>query len=219
MPTTLIITNGRLSFDKNLFEPSDAKLKKSGKFSCNIIASDETTFAILTKDRGKVVVARKDLDKVLQDVLKEKFNKVPAKWENWATRENTAAVNATSGDRYKGYEDDNGIYFSPSRYADQGHPSYVRRDRTILNGNNPDDLAEAKRLFYGGCYINAKINIAAFEVKEDNVTKRGVTSFLEAVQFLRDGDKFGGGSANADGFDAVDEDDLPDGLDDDSDVG
>jgi hypothetical protein len=65
-------------------------------------------------------------------------------------------------------------------------------------------------LVYAGCYVNAKVNLAADETKEDNVTKRGVTTFLEALQFVRDGDKFGGGSANADGFDAVEEvdDDL-----------
>jgi len=213
MPTTLLINNARLSFDKNLTKASDPKKgKEYGKFSCNFICSDETTFAIL-KDGKKIPVPAKDLNKVLEDVLKEKFNKVPAKWENWALRKNDQAVNATSGERYKGYEDDKGFYLAPTRFEDQGYPAYVRRDRTVLIGTKPDDLAEAKRLFYGGCYVNGKVNLAAFEVKEDGVTKRGVSSYLEAVQFLRNGEKFGGGAADADGFDELDEEEFEDETD------
>lgn len=210
MPATIIINNARLSFDKNLFEPN-----KKEKRSCNIILLPDTQFFELIQDDKNPSVKRKvqikgveGLDAIIADVLKAKFNgKVPAKFENWAVRANTDAVSTTTGERYTGYEDDDGKYMSPSRYAKQGYPAFVRQGGQVIDLTTANGLGEAMALFYAGCFVNAKVNLAAYETKEDNVTKRGVTTFLEALQFLRDGDKFGGGSANADGFDAVEEED------------
>jgi hypothetical protein len=201
--STLIIKNARLSFDKNLVTPTEPKGNKPPKRSCNLIVSDDTQFALLEDGKSKPI-KREDLQGVLESVLKAKFNgKVPAKWENWAVRENSTAVNASSGERYSGYEDDKGIYFAPTRFVDHGPPAYVRRDKSLMDSEKPADLAEIKRLLYGGCYVNAKINIGAYETKEDGVTKRGVTTYLEAVQHFNHGEKFGGGSANNDGFEAL----------------
>lgn len=202
MPSTLIIRNARLSFDKNLFEPTEQKGKKPGKRSCNLICSDDTQF-FLFEGGKKTPLKRADLTKVIEDVLKAKFGgKVPPKYENWAVRENTASVSATTGERHKGYEDDNGIYFSPSRYEDQGFPAFARPDGSPINMVQADGVAEALRTFYGGCYVSAKITIGAYETKEEGMIKRGVTSYLEALQFLRSGERFGKGAATADGFDA-----------------
>lgn len=214
--STLIIKNARLSFDKNLVTPTEPKGNKPAKRACNLIISDDTEFSLLEEGSKARPVKREDLTGVLESVLKAKFNgKVPAKWENWAVRQNTSAANAETGERYKGYEDDKGIYFSPTRFVDHGYPAYVRRDKTLLDPEKPGDLAEIKKLFYGGCYVNSKVNIGAYETKEDGVTKRGVTTYLEAIQHFAHGDKFGGGSANAEGFDALEdiedeEDDGPD---------
>ncbi len=206
MPATIIINTARLSFDKNLFEPN-----KKEKRSCNLILLPETKFFLLAEGKKTPIKGVEGLDAIIADVLKAKFNgKVPAKFENWAVRANTDAVSTTTGERYTGYEDDDGKYMSPSRYDKQGYPAFVRQTGQPIDLTTANGLGEAMALFYAGCYVNAKVNLAAYETKEDNVTKRGVTTFLEALQFLRDGDKFGGGSANADGFDAVEDadDDL-----------
>jgi hypothetical protein len=212
MPITIIAKNARLSFDKNLFDPTESKgPKKPGKRTVCAICSDDSTFVKLVEGK-KVPFEQKDFDAIITEVLKQKFaGKAPAKFENWAIRKNTDANNQQTGERFKGYEDDGGIYFSPSRYADQGYPAFVRRDGSLINMTTEDGVAEARRLFYGGCYVNIKLNLAAFQVKEDNVTKNGVTSYLEAVQFLRDGERFGGGDASADGFES-EGDDSDDGL-------
>lgn len=202
MPITTIVRNARLSFDKNLFDPTEKKGKKPGKRSCNLICSEDTSFFKLV-DRQKVPVKPEDLTKLFEDALKQKFSgKVPPKYENWANRPNEKGSSATTGERYKGYEDDKGFYFAPSRNEDNGFPAFVRLDGSVINVLTDDGLAEARRLFYGGCYVTAKINVAAYETKEDNITKRGVTTYLEGLQFLRHGERFGGGEANAEGFEA-----------------
>ena len=201
MSQIVIINNARLSFDKNLFEPN-----KKDKRTCNLITSDETTYFLLADGKKTPIKGEAGLIAIIEGELKAKFNgKVPPKYENWAIRRNSDANSAESGERYKGYEDDKGIYFSPSRFAKQGYPAFVRPSNQPIDLTSANGLDEAQNLFYGGCYVNAKLNLAAFETKEDGVTKRGVTTFLEALQFVRDGERFGGGSATAEGFDAVEQ--------------
>ena len=212
MAITLIIKDVRLSFAQNLVTPSDPqKGKQFGKHSTNLIAGKDPTIIRINRDRTKLKIARKDLTSVIEEVLKEKFNgKVPGKYENWVVRDNSQAVSTKTGDRHDGYEDDEGFYLSPSRIADpkMGPPAFVRRDNSILDIEKPNDLAEALRLFQSGNYVTAKINIGAYEFSEDGVTKRGVTSYLEGVQYLREGEKFGAGASSADGFEAEEDEDF-----------
>ena len=201
MSTVLILRNARLSFDKNLFVPTDKKNGRSGKRNCNLICSADTEIFVF--DAGKKTpITRADLQKkVIDEALKKKFGgKVPAKYENWAFRENTNSVSATTGERHKGYEDDDGYYLSPSRIEDQGLPAFARKDGSPIKVLEAAGYEEALRSFYGGCYVTAKVVIGAFEAKEDNMIKRGVTAYLEALQFLRAGERFGGGEANTSGF-------------------
>lgn len=202
MSATLILNNVRLSYTKNLFEPTE-----KGKRTCNVICSDKTRFFRLVGGTPKKI-SREQLDDVLKEVLKEKFNgKVPAKFENWAVRSCADANNSSTGERYGGYEDDDAIYFAPSRFAKQGYPAFVRRNGQQISMVDEKGVEEATGLFYAGCYVCAKINIAAYETKEDGVTKRGVTSFLEGLQFYDKGETFGGGAADATGFVDLTEDD------------
>lgn len=198
MATTIIIDNCRLSFAKNLFDPN-----KKGKRTCNGICNSETKFYRLAEGKKTLIKGKGGLQKVIEEVLAAKFGgKAPAKYENWAVRPNTDAVSQESGERYVGYEDDNGFYVAPSRKEDQGFPGFVRPNGQMIEMTEKGCL-EARAMFQAGDYVNLKVNIAAFEVKEDGMTKRGVSSFLEALQYLREGEKFGGGSSDASGFDPV----------------
>lgn len=69
-------------------------------------------------------------------------------------------------------------------------------------------LTEADGKPYSGCYVKAKVDVYA-------MTKHGnaINATLLAVQFVRDGDAFGGAVASPEGFD-----DVP-GATDDSDLG
>lgn len=66
-------------------------------------------------------------------------------------------------------------------------------------GKTPLAWGDAKKVFYGGCYVNVSVEIFAYDNKST-----GFTAQFRGIQFLRDGDSFGGGSpASADEFDEV----------------
>lgn len=96
--------------------------------------------------------------------------------------------------------------------------SYVR---PLVIGQDRSPLAEEDGKPYAGCYVNAQVALWA---QQNNYGKR-VNAQLRGVQFLRDGDAFGGGSvAKPDEFDTVDDSadgaaPADDGWGDDSDIG
>lgn len=71
---------------------------------------------------------------------------------------------------------------------------------TVFDGQR-QELTEADGKPYRGCYVNASIELWA----QDNDFGKRINAQLRGVQFLRDGDAFGGGStpANADEFDEI----------------
>lgn len=94
---------------------------------------------------------------------------------------------------YQGYE--NMMALSSKRQAKSGQPKVLDRDMTVLE--------ETSGKPYGGCYVNAKVELWA----QDNNYGKGMRCTLMTVQFVRDGDAFGGAApANTEGFEAeVDE--------------
>lgn len=64
-------------------------------------------------------------------------------------------------------------------------------------------LTEADGKPYGGCFVNAKINIKAMKAK-DKIPNQ-IYATLEAVQFVRDGEAFGAGPGTPEGFDNEDD--------------
>ena len=72
---------------------------------------------------------------------------------------------------------------------------------TVLD-RDKSPLIESDGKPYGGCYVNAVLDIWA---QENGFGKR-INASLMGVQFVRDGEAFtGGGSASVDDFDEVDE--------------
>jgi len=68
-------------------------------------------------------------------------------------------------------------------------PTVLNRDKT--------PVAEADGVLYGGCYVNALLDVWA----QDNAFGKRINATLKGVQFVRDGDAFGGGApASADDF-------------------
>lgn len=73
--------------------------------------------------------------------------------------------------------------------------------RPLVIAQDRSALAEEDGKPYAGCYVNAQIALWA---QQNNYGKR-VNAQLRGVQFVRDGDAFGGGGvANADDFEEVD---------------
>lgn len=69
----------------------------------------------------------------------------------------------------------------------------------------PEEIAEK---FYAGCWVRAKVQPFGFE--EGN--NQGVAFALGSIQWIKNGEAFGGGDKTANGFEAVDGDDDADFL-------
>lgn len=93
---------------------------------------------------------------------------------------------------YVGYE---GMLFINTSNAQR--PTIVDRDKT--------PLSEEDGKPYGGCYVNAVIELWA----QDNQFGKRVNAALAGIQFVKDGDRFAGGSKAEDG----DFEELEDGAD------
>lgn len=79
-----------------------------------------------------------------------------------------------------------------------------RRPLTI--GRKKEAITEADGIIYSGCYVNASIAVAGYEFGK---IKKGVTAYLNGVQFVADGERFG-----SDALSDFDELDGTDGGDD-----
>lgn len=89
---------------------------------------------------------------------------------------------------YDGYEGMNALSAKNGK-----RPLVIDRDRTTLT--------EADGKPYAGCYVNASVEFFAYENSGN-----GISASLLGVQFLKDGDAFGGGSiATEDDFDELEE--------------
>lgn len=100
-----------------------------------------------------------------------------------------------------------------SAYNDARHPPLLlHANKAIMR-----DIAEIERVLYPGCYVNMKINLWA----QDNQNGKAIRAALLAVQFAKNGERFGAGSgASLDEFDVIEgaEDvDLPSEKEDDDD--
>lgn len=72
----------------------------------------------------------------------------------------------------------------------------------IGRGGISDILTEQSGKPYGGCFVNLKVDIYAMDKPGFG---KSINASLLAVQFVRDGDAFGGSRPNADGFEAFDD--------------
>ena len=76
----------------------------------------------------------------------------------------------------------------------KSRPTVVDRDKT--------PLTEQDGRPYGGCFVNAIVELWA----QDNQFGKRINATLAGVQFLKDGDAFGGSRpADPDEFEAVDD--------------
>lgn len=90
-----------------------------------------------------------------------------------------------NGEVYEGFEDTYSITAS-----NKARPLVIDRDKT--------PLTQADGRPYSGCYVNGLIELWA----QDNQWGRRINASLKGVQFVKDGDAFGGGTpASPDEFD------------------
>ena len=165
------LKNVRLSFP-NLFEPQQVQGQGKPRYSAS--------FLLLPSDPQVAA-----LNKAIDEAGKEKWkDKAPAILTALRAQDKVALHNGDLKADYDGYA---GMY-----YVSAGNlvkPLVLDRDKTVL--------APADGKPYGGCYVNAQIEVWA----QDNQFGKRVNASLLGVQFFKDGDAFAAGApASADDF-------------------
>lgn len=173
---------GRLSFE-HIFRPSSTQGSEPAYSATILIPKNDPQIAEIRKAMS--YVAEQKWKTRAQGVLK---NLYAAEKTNLRDGDLKTELSKT----YQGYE---GMMYVTARNKNQ--PSIFDK------GCKP--VQESSGLIYSGCYVNALIEFWA----QDNANGKRINGSLLGVQFVKDGDRFGGGSgpAKADDFDVLEEDD------------
>lgn len=182
----IAIQNARLAFP-NLFTAEQFNGQGEFKYGCSLLL-----------EPGNPAI--KAIEEAIEKVGSEKWGKT---WPAVKKSSNAKDLNCLhDGDlkaKYAGFEGN--MYVSASAPEDK-RPTVVDRNRSPLTAKDGK--------IYGGCYVNAFVVLWA----QDNQYGQRVNAQITGVQFLRDGDSFGGGAsaASADDFadvtDGADADDI-----------
>lgn len=162
------LSNVRLSFP-DLFQA--AQFQGTGPFNYRA--------ALLVKPGS---AEDKAINAAINEVAKAKWNaKAPAILKSAAG--NSQKFCYTDGDakEYDGYA--GMMALSTTRAMDKGRP--------LIIDQNKSPLTEKDGKPYAGCYVNASVEFWA----QDNQYGKTVRCTLLGLQFYKDGDAFGGGSA------------------------
>jgi hypothetical protein len=173
------LTNVRAAFISSLWEPEgidDSEPAHAGKF----IIDPKDGGNIVKCEEAMAAVAKEKWGPKAESVL-ENMTKTGRKPDVFFVRE---PYKSRNGDVYAGFE---GMFFVSAK--SKTRPLIIDRDRTPLV---PSDGRP-----YGGCFVNAQIDVWA----QDNKYGRALRATLTGVQFVKDGDAFTGGApASADDF-------------------
>ncbi len=151
--------------------------------------------------------------KVLKDAMKEVAE------ECWKGKAQSVLANADDDSKLrfivdgnkKAYDGYKGMLcISATRDQSKGRPMVLNKNPKNSDGT-PNYVTQTDGVMYAGCYVNATVELWA----QDNKFGKTIRAQLLAVQFVKDGDAFGGGSAKG----TVDDfEDLSDTGDDDGDL-
>ena len=185
----LHLLNVRVSFANGLYKASAFEPGQQEKFGADFIEQSDSVVMRVNPDGTKTKTTLKDAElAVATEAWKANAAKVLSTLEpsKKSLRDGSKRVNG-SGDAYEGYE---------------GHWYVTAKSptRPLLIDQARQPVTEEDGVIYSGCYVNAIVEFYA----NAQAGKKGVFAQLKGVQFVRDGDSFGGGApAKADEFDAV----------------
>lgn len=133
------------------------------------------------------------IETAMLQVAKDKWGaKGEAVYKQMKASDKLALHDGDSKSQYAGYEG--------NMFVNANNPT-----RPLVLDRDKSPLAEADGKPYGGCYVNVSLELWA----QDNKFGKRINASLGGVQFVRDGDRFGGGSS----ADESDFDELEDGAD------
>lgn len=207
MADPIILKNVRLAYP-NL---KQARSQKQDDGSDGIAKYDAVLLIDRTTDEGKATLAELKAEVLAAAKVKwpEQYQTILPMLRDQARLCYKDGPHYTSdGNLREGWEDRTAV--NVFRYADRGAPGLFAADKSNL-GNDPAGV------IYAGCYVNAKVNVFAWD--HPKYGKR-VRCELLALQFAGKGDAFGGASVpDAEGFEdlsasvpagaALADDDIP----------
>lgn len=175
MSEKIVLKNVRLSYE-HLFRPDAIADGNDPKYSATWI---------IPKGSPQVSAIKKAIDKALDD-------KFPGKRKPGAPWPSTMHNPLKDGDEL----------------ADE-HPEYAgswvlrsaSKNRPVVMGRRKEALTEDDAVIYSGCYCNASLAAAGFDAQ----AKKGVTVYLNGVQFVRDGERLAGYDAANDFEELIDD--------------
>ena len=171
----ILVQNARVAFAKGLFEASAAEAGGKPKFNSKFI---------IPPDHPQV----EEIRAAEAAVAKEKWgDKAPAVLKQLRATADKMFLKDGDTQNSDGFE--GMLFFSANKDT---RPSTYDRARTPVTAQDG--------VIYSGCYVNVRVSIWAM----DNQFGKRINGELNGVQFVRDGDAFGGGSK------AADADDFPD---------
>lgn len=203
---TLII-EGRLSFADHVAEAEEGAPRAGGKHAGKVPYRWSNNVIIDGKDR-KMIAA---IEAAIEAVIKAKWPKDTPK-----IKADKRCLRDGDEESYAGYEGNWFVSASRTVYPAGGgkepkRPFMIFGPRKTLQEDGTRKYVDDPSLLYAGCYVREKIRIWA---QDDPEYGKRVNASIEAIQFLRDGEAFGGGQKTKvdDEFDEFGEDD--DDLDD-----
>lgn len=169
----VMIQNARLSFPK-LFKPEEFENDGNPMYSCSLILDPKNP-------------AVKAIRAAIEEVGKAKFEK---EWETVKKAADAKDLNCLHDGDNKDFDGYAGNLYVSCRALANKRPTVIDRNR--------QPLTDADGVIYGGCYVNAAVELWA----QKNRFGKRVNAQITGVQFVRDGDSFGGGVApeSADSF-------------------
>lgn len=196
MGITVRLKNVRLGFAQQLFTPSAFEEGQTKKFGCDSILVPGSSVEKKTgvDEAGRAVWAPTTMEAVLLEVANEATKGKGKAWMEGLENSKKCYRNGdlrtnSGGDVYEGYE--NCWYVTAKNKA---RP-------TIIDGQRRP-LTEADGKPYSGCYATVTLDVYAMT----ETKKKGLHGAIKGVQFVRDGDAFGGGGvASPDDFEEVTE--------------
>lgn len=132
----------------------------------------------------------KEIEKAIDKVAKDK----------WGAKSETTLKAIKTGNKCCFYDGDSKADYDG--FAGNMALSATNKTRPTLVNKDRSQVTEADGVIYGGCYVNAIVEIWA----QDNQYGKRINASLSGVQFVKDGEAFsGGGVASADDFDDIEE--------------
>ena len=170
MSKKIMLRNVRLSYE-HIFQPSAMDDNSTPKYSAELL---------IPKDHPDLPAVKR----AIFEAGAEKFPQAISAGKPWPMGFTCALKDADKD------VDGSGVILSEKNPASKGcyilKAQSTRRPATV--GRRKEQLTEADGIIYSGCYINVSAAAAGYEFGK---IKKGVTCYLNAVQFVADGERFG----------------------------